>query len=205
MPDKSIMALPDLHTDSAARIKARDMMSEGQIGVFYIEWSKPIDPHNLDKTFEGMAPGDAKPTLKDLTQYALDRGIPVVPVDLAPDKVLKALDDQNPAYAPHSHHSLVQPWGEAVRDKYTAGAIAEDMSGRGKDTIGLLMYGADHFKPKKDGDEVLAESLDTLIRGHKVADVYTLKLTYGQDQPAAEVGGSGASQSTEQSQSARKM
>jgi hypothetical protein len=139
MPDKSIMALPDIHTDSAARQKAKEMLADGQIGVFYIEWSKPINPMNLDASFVGLNPNDASPTLKELTALAIHKGIPVVPVDMAPDQVLAALDKKSPEYAPHGPASLIQPWGEAVRDQYTAGAIADDMRDRGNGTVALLM------------------------------------------------------------------
>lgn len=181
---KSIMALPDIHTDPAARQKAWDMLSsvEHKPGVFYIEWSKPIDPSNLDASFAGLALGDARPTLKDLAALAISRGIPVVPVDMPAKMVKDKLDELSPDYAPHSDSSLFQPWGEAVRDVYTAKKIADDIGSRRDGTIGVLMYGADHFKPKRDGDTVLAESLDKLIRSHGEADVYNIKLTYGQEQ-----------------------
>lgn len=185
MPDKSIMALPDIHTDPAARQKAKEMLSDGQISVFYIEWSKPINPMNLDESFAGLNPGDAQPTLKELTALAIHRGIPVVPVDMPPDQVLATLDRNSPDYAPHSAASLIQPWGEAVRDEYTGRAIADDMRGRDNGTVALLMYGANHFNPKVDDGVVLAKPLDELIRGHGEADVYKLKLTYGQEQASS--------------------
>ena len=180
MPDKSIMALPDIHSDPAARVKAREMLLDGHVGVFYIEWSKPIDPDNLDKTFEGLAPGDAKPTLKELTRLALDHGIPVKPVDIAPETVLQKLDAESPDYAPHGQLSLFQPWGQAVRDRETAQLIGNDMKDRADGTIGLVMYGADHFKPKIDDGKVLAGALDALIRDQGAADVYLLKPAFGQ-------------------------
>ncbi len=179
MPDKSIFALPDIHSDAAARLKAQDLLSDGQIKVFYIEWAKPIEPDNLGRTFADLAPGDAKPTLRDLTALAISKGIPVVPCDLAPEEVLKSLDKKSPDYAPHGQHSLYQPWGQAVRDEHAAKVIAEDIRGRGNGTVALLMYGSDHFKPRMDEGVMLSPPLDTLIRAAKTADVYMLKPTLG--------------------------
>lgn len=185
MPDKSVIALPDIHTDPAARLKAKEMLSGGEIGVFYIEWSKAIDPHDLKQSFAGLAEGDAEPTLKELTALAISKGIPVLPVDMPPARVLAALDMQSPTYAPHGAASLFQPWGEALRDQYTARVIGDDMRGRGDGTVALLMYGADHFKSKVDDGTVLAGPLDQLIRDQGAADVYKLKLTYGQAQASS--------------------
>jgi hypothetical protein len=205
MPDKSIMVLPDIHSDPAARQKTSEMLKDGQIKVLYLEWSKPIDPGDLDRSFAGLAPGDARPTLKELAQIAIDRNIPVVPVDMPPAEVLRTLDTQSPAYAPHSEHSLYQPWGEAVRDKYTAEKIAEDIRARPDGTIALLMYGADHFKKKMDGDTELAGPLNKLIIEHREADVYMLKPQFGQIQPSAAPAAQEQSAAVEKVSQAQKM
>lgn len=198
MPTQSIFALPDIHTDPAAREKAKDMLMDGRINVFYIEWAKPIDPQNLDKSFEGLNAGDASPTLKELTRLALDKGIPVVPVDIPPERVLAKLDEQSPDYAPHGQMSLFQDWGKAVRDTETAKLIGEDIKTRGPEAFALVLYGADHFKPKVDGDEVLAAPLDALIRKESGADVYKLNPAFGQVQAAAAPDAAGAAEQKEQ-------
>jgi hypothetical protein len=104
---------------------------------------------------------DAQPGLIELTALCIGRGIQVVACDLDPLKVIPALDQRNPDYAPHNEASLFQAWGMAERDRHTANMIGSYLRVGGISTGRLMIWGAAHFTPDVDRG---AGSLGTLLR-----------------------------------------
>ena len=64
--DDSILAISDVHTAPAGRLLAQKLLNTGVVSVFFMEWSKPIDPRNVTDSFTGLSPNDARPNLRGL-------------------------------------------------------------------------------------------------------------------------------------------
>jgi hypothetical protein len=162
MPNK-IIAIRDMHKNPGGRMCAkawlegngldfskrvsgaeRDKVSF-KVGVFFMEWHRPIDSSNVSGSFTGLASGDAKPSLVELALLADKRDIDMVACDKDPEAVKKDLGS-------HFDHVLVSPQGKALRDQHAVTKIVEYFRNKSGCT-GLLMFGSDHFTPE-DGRPV---------------------------------------------------
>ncbi|MBW7569181.1 hypothetical protein KIF53_21780 [Chromobacterium subtsugae] len=174
-----LVALADTHSKANARQLACELINDGHVKVFFIEFpasaksgnqgiakkygdtlnaaiSKMLEEH-LDRDaardrldsggyFTGLNKQDAQPNLLDLAALCIGKGVQVVACDLSPTDTMTKLDEIAPQYKPHSIHSVVEPWGLGVRDKYAASMIGNSLKTAKNVTAGkLMMWGANHL------------------------------------------------------------
>jgi hypothetical protein len=144
--DDSILAISDVHTAPAGRLLAQKLLNTGVVSVFFMEWSKPIDPRNVTDSFTGLSPNDARPNLRGLATICAAENIEMVPCDLSVDRTVEKLNGLNDVYGPYNDGSAIKPWGESIRDEHAAEVIADYMAAHPRAWgHALLMFGADHF------------------------------------------------------------
>jgi hypothetical protein len=161
---RTLFMIAEEHTDSAGRQKARELVESRQIAVFFMEWATPIDRENIPRSFIGLNPADAPPTLEELAQSCVDNGIAAVACDLSVEATLARLNAPPSAPGEYKESSVFQPWGQAVRDKYAAETIAAYLEEHFDVQSALLMFGADHFFPKNLADRDGTPALGDLVQ-----------------------------------------
>lgn len=143
---RTLYMIKDTHSEPDGRLKAEHLIESGAVGVYFMEWGKPIDPNDLRTSFTGLAKEDASPTLEDLAETCFANNVAVVPCDLTPEETIARLNELDPENTPFNALSVFQEWGQAVRDLSAADKIAEYLDNHPQVETALLMFGADHFK-----------------------------------------------------------
>lgn len=145
---KILYMVKDIHNENAGRNLAKTMLESGYIDVFFVEYGLEISMHRINEGLPDLVEGDATPTISDLARIALTKSADVVSCDLRKDDIIRIMEERHKSTGEPQRPASPQMIG--IRDIHAAKKVVAYMNAAPDNYLGLLMYGADHFKIDQD-------------------------------------------------------